>query len=82
MAKAKTSPEPSFEQQIERLERIVEALDIGDAPLEELLKLYEEGMSLTQTCRSYLESAQQKILVIDSQGRLPVKTLTNLDEEF
>lgn len=57
----------SFEEQIDRLEEIVGILDKGEAPIEEMLKLYEEGMALARFCRTYLESAEQKVIVISRQ---------------
>lgn len=51
----------SFEHQIARLDEIVGLLDAGEEPLDTLLALYEEGITLTKECRSYLEKAEQKI---------------------
>jgi exodeoxyribonuclease VII small subunit len=68
MARAKAQPDVSFEQQLSRLAEIVEALDAGNAPMEELLKLYEEGMLLTKKCSSYLEGAEQKVIQINAQA--------------
>jgi exodeoxyribonuclease VII small subunit len=67
MAKARAQTEPSFEQQLSRLAEIVEALDAGNAPMEESLKLYEEGMLLAKKCSSYLEGAEQKVIQINAQ---------------
>jgi exodeoxyribonuclease VII small subunit len=58
------SETPSFEERFSRLEEIVGLLDRGDAPLEELLALYEEGMRLSKECGSILESAEQKISIL------------------
>jgi exodeoxyribonuclease VII small subunit len=78
MAKAKAQTELSFEQQLIRLEEIVEALDAGNAPMEELLKLYEEGMLLTKKCSSYLEGAEQKVIQINAQvTKADIKTVTS-----
>lgn len=79
MAKAKAQPEPPFEQQLSRLAEIVETLDIGNAPMEELLKLYEEGMLLTKRCRSYLEAAEQKVIQINAQIAKPAINTTSSD---
>ena len=54
----------SFEEQIQRLENIVEILDRGDQPISVLIELYEEGMSLSGKCRAYLEFAEQKVNLI------------------
>jgi exodeoxyribonuclease VII small subunit len=56
----------SFEEQIQRLETIVKILDRGDEAIATLLELYEEGMNLTVECRTYLESAEQKVSVISN----------------
>ena len=57
----------SFEEKIQRLEEIVIILDKGESPLEEMLKFYEEGMELARSCRTYLEEAEQKVIVINRQ---------------
>ena len=57
----------SFEEQMQRLEEIVEILDDGEATLDEMLTLYEEGMKRSQYCRDYLEKAEQKVTLIQSQ---------------
>ena len=38
---------PSFEEGLERLEAIAGQMERGELPLDELLKLYEEGMKLS-----------------------------------
>jgi exodeoxyribonuclease VII small subunit len=54
----------SFEEQLQRLEEIVEILDDGEAALDEMIALYEEGMQRSQYCRDYLEKAEQKVILI------------------
>ncbi len=56
----------SFEEQMQRLEQIVEILDDGEAALDEMLALYEEGMKRSQYCREYLEKAEQKVTLIQN----------------
>jgi exodeoxyribonuclease VII small subunit len=51
----------SFEEAIERLEEIVQRLEEGDVPLDESIKLYEEGMRLGNTCRKMLDEADLRI---------------------
>ncbi len=53
--------EISFEQQLSRLDEIVDILDAGEKPMDELLVLYEEGINIAKSCREYLEKAEQKI---------------------
>jgi exodeoxyribonuclease VII small subunit len=55
-----------FEEQMQRLEEIVEIIDDGEASLDEMLALYEEGMKRSQYCRTYLEKAEQKITLIQN----------------
>jgi len=72
----------SFEQQVARLEEIVTILDRGTAPIEELLRLYQEGMSLSQQCRTYLTEAEQKVVLIDRQNVSLNDKLSNSDREL
>ena len=51
----------SFEQNMQRLEQIVRAMERGDVPLEESLKLFQEGTELVRTCNQLLENAQLQV---------------------
>jgi exodeoxyribonuclease VII small subunit len=51
----------TFEQALKRLEEITLSLEGGDTPLDESLKMYEEGMKLIEFCNSKLNEAQKKI---------------------
>ncbi len=44
----------TFEKALSRLETIVDRLEAGQQPLDELLKLYEEGAALARFCREEL----------------------------
>ena len=61
MKKSEQPPATSLEAQLKRLEEIAMLLDRGELPVDEQLKIYEEGMQLAQACRDYLEKAQLKI---------------------
>ncbi|MBQ8509047.1 MAG: exodeoxyribonuclease VII small subunit [Clostridia bacterium] len=63
--------ELSFEQALSRLEEIVRALDGGEAPLDQSLALFEEGVALVKLCSGKLDNAEQrvKILVRGDDGR-------------
>ena len=52
----------SFDASMERLETIVRQLEQGNAPLEESLKLFQEGTALVQSCAKLLDSAEQEIV--------------------
>lgn len=54
----------SFEQNMLRLEEIVSLLERGEAPLEESLKLFEEGTGLMKQCSTLLDKAEQKVTLL------------------
>lgn len=56
--------EETFESAIARLEEIVRALDGGDAPLDESLALFEEGVRLVKLCSGKLDAAEQKVKIL------------------
>ena len=51
----------SFEENMQRLEQIVRAMERGDVPLEESLKLFQEGTKLVETCGKLLDDAELQI---------------------
>ena len=51
----------SFEQSLTRLDEIVKQLESGTAPLEQSMKLYEEGIALVRFCSGELEIWLRKI---------------------
>jgi exodeoxyribonuclease VII small subunit len=71
----KSAPPANFELAMKRLEEIVEQMESGDLPLEDLIVRYEEGMKLVKVCQERLASAEQRIEIItrDSAGKPVVK---------
>ena len=61
-----------FEDALQRLEQIVDQLEGGDLPLEDSLKVFEEGVALARRCAKYLEEAEKRIelLTKDESGLL------------
>lgn len=61
----------NFEQAMERLEQIVSQLELGQAPLDQSLALFEEGTQLMRQCSALLDQAEQKVslLRVDSEGQ-------------
>lgn len=59
-----------FEDAMARLEEILQGLESGEGTLDELLKLYEEGVALIRVCNDRLEKAEQsvKMLQINADG--------------
>src|SRR4030088_1276174 len=75
-SKAKTAaPELNFEKAMDRLEAIVEQMETGKLPLEDLIVRYEEGMNLVKVCQERLAKAEQKIEIIarNSAGKTIIK---------
>lgn len=52
---------PTFEENMQRLEQIVRAMERGDVPLEESLKLFQEGTELVRKCGIILDEAQLQV---------------------
>lgn len=74
--------EKKFEAALVRLEEIVQELEKGDLPLEQSLKLFEEGIKLSRICNSRLEEAERKveILVKDKNGNVTAQTFKEEEE--
>ena len=51
----------TFETNMQRLEQIVRAMERGDVPLEESLKLFQEGMDLVRNCGKLLDEAELQV---------------------
>lgn len=54
----------TFEENMTRLEQIVRTMERGDVPLEESLKLFQEGTQLVQSCGKLLDEAQLQVAKI------------------
>jgi len=63
------SDTPSFEQALAQLEQIVQRLEKGELPLEDSLKLYEDGIRLSRLCHAKLEEAEGRIEVLLKDAR-------------
>jgi exodeoxyribonuclease VII small subunit len=62
---------PKFEDCLQRLEAIVAQLEKGEVSLEEALKLFEEGMQLSASCRKELDEAEGKVeILLKQNGKL------------
>lgn len=54
----------TYESAVTRLEEIVTTLEDGKLPLDEALKLFEEGTKLSRFCNERLNKAEQKIIAL------------------
>lgn len=75
--------EMKFEEALNKLEDIVEALEKGDLSLDNSLAKYEEGIKLSVVCTKKLEAAKKKIetLIKTGEGKFTLKAFdeTGLD---
>ncbi len=71
----------TFESSLKELEKIVRGLEEGDLPLEESLKLFEDGVRLSRECQERLNQAERRIEVLlkDSDGN-PVLQATQPED--
>lgn len=58
----------SFEQSLRRLDEIVKQMERGDVPLEQALKLFEEGTSLVTLCNRQLDQAELKVVQLSKSS--------------
>jgi exodeoxyribonuclease VII small subunit len=72
-----------FEQQLAALESVVERLERGDLSLEDSVRLFEEGMKLSDACKKELEGAEGKIQILVKQrnGTMKIADLDAAPEE-
>ncbi len=75
----------TFETSLKELERIVRRLEDGDLPLEDSLKLFEDGVKLSRECQQRLNQAERRIEVLlkdeDGNPQLEIIKATDLREE-
>lgn len=62
-------PPPTYEQALSELERLVQAMEGGQLPLDQLLASYKRGAELLQLCRSRLQAVEDQVKLLD-EGRL------------
>ncbi|MEK9138985.1 MAG: exodeoxyribonuclease VII small subunit [Bacteroidota bacterium] len=57
----KNHQKQTFEESLHRLEEIVNKLEQGEVPLEDSIKIYEEGLALSKACLERLTQAELKL---------------------
>jgi len=62
--------EASFETRLQRLQEIVNLLESGERPLEEAIRLYQEGVMLSKMCQTQLDTAKHEIEILNTDGSL------------
>jgi exodeoxyribonuclease VII small subunit len=53
-----------FEQSLARLEEVVRKLESANLPLDQAMKLFEEGMQLSRDCQKQLEQAEARVEIL------------------
>ncbi|TRZ95575.1 exodeoxyribonuclease VII small subunit [bacterium] len=72
----------SFEDDLKRLQKIVEELSGGKLTLGESLKKYEEGIKLAQSCSVSLSDAQRKVeLLTKKDGKYSLEKFNQAESE-
>lgn len=62
-----------YEQAVQELETLVQRMESGDLPLDQLLASYERGAALLQLCRDKLQAVENQIKVLDNGVLKPWK---------
>ena len=73
----------TFEEQLTALEGVVERLEKGELPLDESVRLFEEGLRLSNACKQELDAAEGKIqvLVEGKSGKMVAVAMVEPDED-
>ena len=72
----------SFEDALEKLEKITNELEEGDLSLEDSLKFFDEGVKLAEYCNSKLSDAQKKVeILLKKDDSLEPVAFNKLDDE-
>ena len=66
---AATAVAPAYEEAMAELEALVERMESGGLPLDQLLSGYQRGAELLQVCRERLQAVEDQIKVLD-QGTI------------
>ena len=64
--------EPSFEQALAELEKIVARMESGELSLEQALATHKRGLELARLCQRQLEVAQQQVKVLEGEVLKPL----------
>lgn len=63
----KIAKSKSFEDALNRLSEIVKELDSSDTKLEDSMKLFEEGVTLSKYCREVLKNAAERVELLNDE---------------
>ena len=79
---AKPEPDMPFEEALQKLETIVDAMESGELPLESLMTKFEEGTRLAKVCQAKLAQAETKIQQLEKNaaGELTLRPVETSNE--
>ncbi len=78
MAKKKVT----FEEAMTRLEEIVDRLETEEVPLEDAVKFYKEGLSLSAVCKEKLAAAEGSVVLLQKEAGLWEEIPFEEDEQY
>jgi exodeoxyribonuclease VII small subunit len=64
MPEEKNNKDIPFEQALEELEKLVDEMEQGELPLDEMIKHFERGTTLSKLCRQKLSKLEKKIEIL------------------
>lgn len=70
----------AFEERLTQLEQVVEKLERGELSLDESVRLFEEGVKLSDACKAELEKAEGRVQVL-VEGRNGKMQIAEMDED-
>ncbi len=81
--KSEPPKKPDFERCLARLEEVARKLESANLPLDEAMKLFEEGVELSRECQKQLEQAEGRveILLKKADGRIAAEPFEAENEE-
>ncbi len=68
-ASASTAEPASYEAALDELDRLVQAMEGSQLPLDQLLDAFRRGTHLLNHCRARLEAVEQQVKVLE-EGQL------------
>ncbi|MBH44533.1 MAG: exodeoxyribonuclease VII small subunit [Gammaproteobacteria bacterium] len=63
------NPLSTFESDLKKMQSILEEIESKDLTLEEIIKKYQEGITLSKRCEEALKEAEQKVKLISDKSK-------------